>query len=195
MTRSRPTFCAVPFLALVLLGGASGFAAWAQETPPPDARCTLSVDTHRWKLGEPAIISITLANRTGAALELDAVPVLNIVPKPGARRANAGAYWAPVDVVANRPLDTDRQTLDGTTAVSIKPKPLKLHLDARGTSTFRIDANAVLWDMQVSSRWPALSFSQAVQPGDYAVSLELREGAGAVRCTQVDVQIGAAKQR
>jgi hypothetical protein len=194
MTRSRPNFCAVPLLVLALQGGASGFAASAQETPP-DVRCTLSVDTHRWRPGRPAIVSIALANRAGAALELDAVPVLNIVPKPGERRANAGAYWAPVDIVANRPLDTDRQTLDGTTAVSIKPKPLKLHLDARGTAAFRIDANAVLWDMQVSSRWPALSFSQAVRPGDYAVSLELREGAGAVRCTQVDIRIGAAKQR
>jgi hypothetical protein len=165
----------------------------AQEAPSPEVNCILSVDTHRWQLGQPALVTIVLANRAGAALELSAVPILNIVPKPGERRANAGSYWAPVDIMANRALATDRQTLDGTKAVSIKPRPLKLHLDARGTSTFRIDANAVLWDMQVSSRWPALSFSGAVQPGDYAVNLELRGDAGAVRCNQVDVQIGAAK--
>jgi hypothetical protein len=193
MAKSRPNFRAVPLLALALLGGNSGFAIRAQEAPPPDVRCTLSVDTHRWQPGQPAIVTIVLANRAGAALELGAVPILNIVPKPGERRANAGSYWAPVDIVANRALDTDRQTLDGTKAVSIKPRPLKLHLDARGTSTFKIDANAVLWDMQVSSRWPAFSFSDAVQPGDYSVSLELGGDAGAVRCSQVDVQIDAAR--
>lgn len=193
MARLKPNFRAVPLLALALLGGNSGFAIRAQEAQPPEVSCTLSVDTHRWQLGQPAIVTIGLANRAGTALELSAAPILNIVPKPGERRANAGSYWAPVDIVANRALATDRQALDGTKAVSIKPRPLKLHLDARGTSTFRIDANVVLWDMQVSSRWPALSFSQAVQPGDYAVSLELRGDAGAVRCSQVDVQIDAAK--
>jgi hypothetical protein len=164
-----------------------------QPPAPGDVRCTLSVDKHRWQIGQPAIISINIKNSTDSSLDLSVVPILNVEPKPGAQHTNIYTYWSPVDIVENRALDTIQEKLDGNVGVSIKPKPLGLHLEGNGQAKFKIDANQTKWDRQVSSRWPALPFSEIVLPGKYLVSLDLGSKASDIHCNKVEVQIKAAR--
>jgi hypothetical protein len=179
----------VPVLvfSLALFGGHSEFWIWGQngqgkkEQAPPDVRCTLSVATHHWQIGQPAVITIELKNGASTPLDLREIPVLYVEPKPGGQRADAGDYWSPVDIVANRALDTIQGKLDGNVGVSIKPKRLSLHLDKQGRAGFKIDANETKWDRRVSARWPALPFSKVVLPGAYFVGLDLEAASGNMR--------------
>lgn len=192
----------VPVLVFSLapFGGHSEFWIWAQNGPgkkeraPPDVRCTLSVATHHWQIGRPAVISIELKNGASTPLDLSVIPVLYFGPKPGGQRADAGDYWSPVDIVANRALDTIQEKLEGNVGVSIKPKPLNLHLNKHGRATVKIDANETKWDRRISARWTALPFSKVVLPGAYFVGLDLEAATGNIRCNKVEVQIEAAAQ-
>jgi hypothetical protein len=188
-------------LCLALLGGYLGSRTWAQndqgkERPTPalrDVRCALSTEKHRWQIAQPAVISIHIKNITDSSLDLSVVPILNIEPKPGVQHTNVYGYWSPVDIVANRALDTIQEKLDGNVGVSIKPKPLSLHLESNGQARFKIDANQTKWDRQVSSKWPALPFSEIVLPGNYLVSLDLGSKGNDIHCNKVEVQIKAAR--
>jgi len=187
-------------LCLTLFGGNSEFWVWAQNAPgkkepgPPDVRCTLSVGTHHWQIGRPAFIAIELKNRASTPLDLSVIPVLYFGSKQGGQRAAADDYWSPVDIVANRALDTIQEQLDGNVGVSIKPKSLNLHLDKHGRARFKIDANETKWDRRVSSRWPALPFSKVVVPGAYFVGLDFEAASGNMRCNKVEVQIETEPQ-
>lgn len=138
------------------------------------------------------MVLIELKNPADSPWDFSAVPQLKIDPEPGARET--ASYWSPVDIVENRTLDTI-QTKRDDGAISFKAKPLHLHLDKNGLAAFKIDANQTKWDQQISSRWPALSFSQVVRPGDYAVSLDFGDPSDGIRCNSVDVRISRVKQK
>lgn len=190
---------AVLLFSLALLNGDPGAGIWAQTAPrrteqtpaSSSVRCSLSVKTHDWQLGRPAIVSVELKNGVNAPLDLSVVPILSLLSKEGSGQETA--YWSPVDIVANRALETTREKQQG--AVSFKPKPLNLHLDKNGTAMFDLDANHTKWDKQISSRWPALNFSEVVLPGNYVVNLDLGAEASGLRCNKVEVHISASPDR
>jgi hypothetical protein len=188
---------AASILCIALVYHSQAFAASPQTAPVPTqqtpaVRCGLSVTTHDWQLGGPAPISVELRNTSDSPLDLIMVPELSLVPNKGAKQPAAG-YWSPVDIVENRALDTVQESKGG--AVSIKAKPLNVHLEKNSVVTFKVDANKTKWGQQISSRWPALPFSQAVLPGDYIVGLALGDRAEGVQCNNVEVRVSAGQKK
>jgi hypothetical protein len=185
------------FLCLTFLAGSWALHTWAQISEGqgesakalPAIGCSLSTAVQPWQSGMPAIVSIQLKNDEGAPVDLDVVPYFSLESK------SRGAYTSPVDIVANRPLSTNQEQIDGGAGVSIKAIPLHLHLDTGESAAFKVDANKTKWDDEFSAKWPSLPFAKVVRPGTYSLSLKLWVGEDSLECNKIEVRIQAAQPR
>jgi hypothetical protein len=149
-----------------------------------EVSCVLTADSQARKQHRPALIFVRLENLSDRDLDLVTVPTLYL------RNADV-TYWAPTDIIQNRALDT-RKLAFGNEAVSIKPVPLKVHLDKHGSSVFQVDGAKTKWEREISSLWPSLCLS-ALRPGLYSLRLELSDTSGnLIKSNEVKVALEKA---
>jgi hypothetical protein len=101
---------------------------------------------------------------------------------------HAGDYWAPTDIVANKPLETRSVDIGG-----IQPVPIKIRLTKNSATVFQVDAANTHWAQTISSIWPSVSL-RAITPGSYLLRLEFEIGGSLVRSNGIKIVIGKENQ-
>jgi hypothetical protein len=170
----------------------TGRAASQQVAPlaqllSPDVRCSITVPNSLWEQDGPALISVRLENITDVDLEFETSPTLYLTSAERTPWSHMD-YWAPTDIVRNKPLAIRTQHVDGKAAEAIEPVPLKLRLAKRAFSMFQVDAAKTHWAPDISSVWPTDSL-HAVIPGPYVLRLELEVAGKLVRSNEVRVSV------
>jgi hypothetical protein len=147
-------------------------------------RCTIEVDSREWKRNAPAAITGTIENISDGPLDAFVTPTLYLA----ARGFGGGdKYWAPVDVLKDRPL-----TVHTIPIHAITQNPLHLTFKKRGASIhFRIDAQHLLWDRTISPIWPSKKFFGVVEPDTYAVRLVLESKRSESQSNRVTVVVSS----
>jgi hypothetical protein len=147
-----PVFC----LLLGLIGGCQMKQTAASEKlkvvwgkQAEGLRCALAVPNLRWQKGAPAIVTVTLENRSDRKIEVKSIPAFEL-----------GDYWCPVDLRKDgHPLRANERC-----ALALAP----------GASlTARYDLSQLGWDNTVSSAWPADSLYTLVSEGKYRLNLDI----------------------
>ena len=178
---------AMCFVTLMLSGVTLGKPVTPQKVSVEQSlsheiRCVLGVEERTWTRKGPTVIHIQLENLRGRSLDFVTTPTLYLTNQQV-------SYWAPTDITQNKALDIRQHVFGGGSAVSIKPVPLKVHLNEYSKAEFVVDAAKTKWDREISSVWPSLSLS-ALLPGTYSLRLDLSDAAGnLVRSNQVKVSL------
>jgi hypothetical protein len=120
--------------------------AWGKETE--GLRCSLRVVSNRWRHGAPAIVAVTIQNRSAKKVTFKTIPSFDL----------GDEYWCPVD------LTTEGRALNAN-AHSI------LSLEKGASLDLQFDVSQLGWDESVSSAWPAENLYELVPPGAYALRL------------------------
>jgi hypothetical protein len=112
-------------------------------------RCALAVANPRWQKGAPAVVTVTLENRSGRKIEVTSIPAFQL-----------DNYWCPVDLRKDgRPLGANERCA--------------LALASGASLTARYDLSELGWDNTVSSAWPADSLYTLVSEGKYRLHLDI----------------------
>jgi hypothetical protein len=190
MFNSRPLFSISAVWVLPLLLQVAALNAQTRvvenKSQDPDIRCTIEVDRRDWKRDEPAAVIGTIENLFDGSI----MPTLYL-SRPAFPREDT--YWAPVDVLSDRPLSLDERPFGSKSeAVAIRPKAPRLTFKKKGDSIhFRIDAQHILWDRTISSVWPSIKLFGIVEPGTYDVRLVLESERGECESDRVRVVVSA----
>lgn len=157
-----------------------------KKTQAAEIRCTIEVDSREWKRDRPTAITGTIENLFDGPLDIAATPTLYLSAFSPEDR-----YWAPVDVLKDRPLSLDKRPV-GLTSEGVMIRPLALHLTfkKKGDSIhFRIDAQHILWARTISALWPSMHIFAVVEPGTYEVRLVLESQRGESESNRVKVVV------
>jgi hypothetical protein len=132
-------------------------------------RCSLTVPNLRWQKGAPAIVLVTLENRSDRKIEVTCIPAFDL-----------GDYWCPVDLRKNGlPLGANERC-----ALALAPGA-----SLRG----RYDLSQLGWDAAVSAAWPADSLYTLISEGKHRLHLDIELTGGKepkhVKSNVVDVRI------
>lgn len=157
-----------------------------KKTQTAEIRCTIEVDSREWSRDRPTAITGTIENLFDGPLDIATTPTLYLSAfSPDDR------YWAPVDVLKDRPLSLDKRPV-GATSEGVMIRPLALHLTfkKKGDSIhFRIDAQHLLWARTISALWPSMHIFTVVEPGTYEVRLVLESQRGESESNRVKVVV------
>jgi hypothetical protein len=134
-----------------------------------------------------------IENLTRGPLSVEVVPILYLSSTTSSEPTER--FWAPVDLLHDGPLATDKRPLDAKgTAVAIKPRPIQLRFKSKGEIfDFRIDAGNALWAKEISSVWPSLNLFSAVKSGVYELQMVLRTYDGIAKSREVAIQIDVGR--
>lgn len=147
--------------------------------------CTIEIENREWKRNAPAAITGTIENVSQGPLDAIVTPTLYLAPTGWFQGGDK--YWAPVDVLKDRPLSVHTSPKGGITK-----NALHLTFKKRGASIhFRIDAENLLWDRTISSIWPSREFFGVVEPDTYAVRLVLESKRSESQSNRVTVVVSS----
>jgi hypothetical protein len=132
-------------------------------------RCALTAGNRAWEKSEPAVVTVKIENLTSKELNLKIIPEFFL--------KGDGEYSAPTDVVHDRPIAFQKTLIGKQGPAAMRPVELGLHLNARSTLTFEIDAAKTKWARTISSVWPSQPLS-AVPSGQYSLRLEFDDAEG-----------------
>jgi hypothetical protein len=157
-----------------------------------DIQCLIQTERRQWNRQSEAIISGTIENLADGPLELDVDPALYLSSRTSGRMGDK--FWAPVDLLHDSPVGTDKNHDVGGVGVSIEPRPIRLQFRKSGDKVdFRIDAQHLLWAKEISSVWPSSALFSAVKSDHYDLQLVLETDNGRVESPKVRVSIDASK--
>jgi len=164
-----------------------------KKSQNPDIRITIEVDNREWKREGTASITGTIENLFDGPLEVAVTPTLYL-SRPAFPRDDT--YWAPVDVLKDRPLSLDKRPIGSKgEGVAIRPNALRLTFKQKGDSIpFRIDPQHILWDRTISSVWPSMKLFGVVEPGTYDVRLVVESERGKSESNRVKIVISGEKK-
>jgi hypothetical protein len=153
-----------------------------EEPLSQDVSCLLTVDPPPWKADRAAKVYIRLENRTNTAVDLEIVPELYL------RNFLEGTYYSPADIVQNKAFEHVANGRLGNLAL------VNIHLNRNSSSTFRIDAAKLKWDMEISAVIGPPSRSLAALPrGPYWLRLQVFDRNGKlVKSNEVRVMLEKA---
>jgi hypothetical protein len=156
-----------------------------------DIRCAIKAEHRHWNRNTETIISGTIENLADGPLQLDADPAFYLSSKISSEMGDK--FWAPVDVLHDRPVGTNKQDVGGV-GVSIEPRPIHLQFKNKADKIdFRIDAQHLLWAREISSVWPSSALFSTVKSGDYDLQLVMETKNGRVESPKVKISIDASK--
>jgi hypothetical protein len=161
-----------------------------KKSQNPAIRCTIEVDSREWTSDGPAVVIGTIENRFDGPLDIGVAPTLYLSHPTFPREDR---YWAPVDVLKDRPLSLDKRPIGSKgKGVAIRQNALRLTFKKKGDSVhFRIDAQHILWDRTISALWPSMKLFGVVEPGTYDVRLDLESERGESKSNRVKVVVSA----
>lgn len=187
----RATWVLPLLLQVVVLNAQT--RVFEKKSPNSDIRCTIEVESRKWKRDGPATVIGTIENLFDGPLDVGVTPTLYL-SYPAFPPEDR--YWAPVDVLKDRPLSLDKRPIGSKgEGVTIRPNALKLTFKTKGDSVhFRIDAQHILWDRTISSLWPSMKLFGVVEPGTYDVRLVLESERGESESNRVKVVVSTEPQ-
>jgi hypothetical protein len=158
-----------------------------------DVRCVIRTEQRQWNRNGETVVSGTIENLTDGPLDLEVEPALYLSSRTSTEMGNK--FWAPVDVLHDCPIGTDRHSLGANGAgVSIKARPIHLQFKNKDDKIeFRIDAQHLLWAKEISSVWPSSAFFSTVKSDVYDLQLVLETRNAVAESPKVTISIDATK--
>jgi len=174
--------------------GSPGSAEAGQESarswgkPACGLKVSIAVDkTHRSQ-GSSFVVSVVIANISGAGIDLGVIPAfkLGIASKASPRSTQAfGDYWCPVNFNERKP---------GPKTGPIIASPSRLIMEKGASIRTTMDLTRHGWDKIISSWWPARDFDSVVGLGKYILRLDIQVNGSAepkwVRSNEIGITIG-----
>ena len=148
--------------------------------------CDIQIEHPEWNRTVEDAVLVKIRNLTDNRLGVEVTPVLHLSSRTSS--GVGGRFWAPVDLLHNSPLTTERGAKEN--GETITPRPIRLQFRGKGeVLSFRIDARNALWAMEISSRWPSLKLFSFVKTGIYELQMELETSGGIAKSNEVTIHI------
>jgi len=152
-----------------------------------DIRCVIRTE-HQWDRASETLLYGTVENLSNGPLELDVDPALYLSSRTSS--AMGDNYWAPVDLLHDSPISTNKQPIAGGTGVAIQARPIRLRFKNKGEKIdFRLDPRHLLWAKTIWSGWPSTAFFSIVKSDYYDLQLVLETDKGRVESLKVKVSV------
>ena len=155
-----------------------------------DIRIVIYAECPHWNRTTETVVSGTVENLTDRALELSVDPALYLSSKTSNEMGDT--FWAPVDLLHDRPISTDKEKIADGKVEGIQARPILLRFKNKGdTVNFRIDARHLLWAKAISSVWPSEEFFNTVKSDVYALQLVMETDSGRVESPKAHDSVGS----
>jgi hypothetical protein len=191
LSPSRLSLFLVTYVALLFVNCPRVFAQVAIEEQHKfnhDIRCVIRTEHQQWDRTSETLLYGTVENLSDGPIELDVDPALYLSSRTSS--AMGDNYWAPVDLLHDSPISTNKQPIAGGAGVAIQTRPIRLRFKNKGEKIdFRLDARHLLWAKTIWSGWPSSAFFSIVKADDYDLQLVLETDKGRVESMKVKLSV------